>query len=143
MPFGKVTDGSGTMPKMEGSYVVEVIRIEDMEDGQFGARMRWVFEAVEDDGTVVSWDNGDAFEWYQQSGATLGPRSTARRWAEALLGRELKVGEDGETVTEQLIGRKARALVDTNELGFSRIVGLTPMRAKTARKRGAEDDSPF
>lgn len=142
MPFGNVTDGGGSMPKMEGSYILEVLRIEDMEDGQFGARMRWVFEAVEDDGTVVSWDNGEAFEWFQQSGATLGPRSTARKWAEALLGRELRAGEEGEAVTEQLIGRKARALIDNNEAGFARIVGLTALRAKAAKK-GEPVAEPF
>lgn len=142
MPFGNVTDGGGSMPKMEGSYIIEVLRIEDMEDGQFGARMRWVFEAVEDDGTVVSWDNGEAFEWFQQSGATLGPRSTARKWAEALLGRELRAGEEGESVTEQLIGRKARALIDNNEAGFARIVGLTALRAKAAKK-GEPVAEPF
>ena len=142
MPFGNVTDGGGSMPKMEGSYILEVLRIEDMEDGQFGARMRWVFEAVEDDGTVVSWDNGEPFEWFQQSGATLGPRSTARKWAEALLGRELRAGEEGESVTEQLIGRKARALIDNNEAGFARIVGLTALRAKAAKK-GEPVAEPF
>lgn len=142
MPFGNVTDGGGSMPKMEGSYILEVLRIEDMEDGQFGARMRWVFEAVEDDGTVVSWPDGEPFEWFQQSGATLGPRSTARKWAEALLGRELRAGEEGEAVTEQLIGRKARALIDNNEAGFARIVGLTALRAKAAKK-GEPVAEPF
>lgn len=143
MPFGNVTNNQGGMPTMEGTYTLEVARIEDMEDGQFGPRMRWVFSATDEDGDQVTWDNGDPFEWFQQTGATLGPRSTARKWAEALLGRELREGETGEQVTDALLGRKARALVSTNEAGYSRIVGLTPLKKKVAPAKQQEDADPF
>ena len=144
MPFKKVTNSvGGTMPTIEpGTYTVTVLRIEDMEPGLYGDRMRWVFTLTDDAGAPVTWDSGDPYEWWQQSGTTLGPKSTARKWADALMGHELREGASGEDVADLLIGKSARALIDIGETGFARIVGLTPLkrRAKPAPVPVEEDD---
>ena len=136
MPFKKVTNSvGGTMPTIEpGTYTVTVLRIEDMEPGLYGDRMRWVLALTDDAGEPVTFDSGDPYEWWQQTGTTLGPRSTARKWADALMGHELREGASGEDVADLLIGKSARALIDMSETGFARIVGLTPLkrRAKPA-----------
>jgi hypothetical protein len=142
MPFGNVTNNSGNLPKLDGSYTLEIERIEDIEPGQYGDRMRWVFTAVDEDGEQVCYDSGDPYEWYQTTGATLGPRSTAREWAQKFLGRELREGETGAEIAEQLVGKKARALVELQDNGYSRISGLTAMKRKAPAKQ--EDDAdPF
>ena len=145
MPFKKVTNSvAGTMPTIEpGTYTVTVLRIEDMEPGQYGDRMRWVLALTDDAGAPVTWDSSaEPFEWFQQTGTTLGPKSTARKWADALMGHELREGASGEDVADLLIGKSARALIDMGETGFARIVGLTPLkrRAKPAPAPVEEDD---
>ena len=145
MPFKKVTNSvGGTMPTIEpGTYTVTVLRIEDMEPGLYGDRMRWVLALTDDAGAPVTWDSsGEPFEWFQQTGTTLGPKSTARKWADALMGHELREGASGEDVADLLIGKSARALIDMGETGFARIVGLTPLkrRAKPAPAPVEEDD---
>jgi hypothetical protein len=134
------------MPTIEpGTYTVTVLRIEDMEPGQYGERMRWVLALTDEDGAPVTWDNGDPYEWWQQTGTTLGPKSTARKWADALMGRDLRDGDDGDDVADALIGKSARALIDIGETGFARIVGLTPLkrRAKAAPVEAEEDTGVF
>ena len=147
MPFKKVTNTvGGSMPTIEpGTYTVTVLRIEDMEPGQYGERMRWVLALTDEDGVPVAWDNGDPYEWWQQTGTTLGPKSTARKWADALMGRDLRDGDDGDDVADALIGKSARALIDIGETGFARIVGLTPLkrRAKAAPVEAEEDTGVF
>ena len=59
MPFGNVTNNTGNLPQLDGTYTLEVIRIEDMEPGQYGDRMRWVFEATDEDGDLVTYESGD------------------------------------------------------------------------------------
>ena len=147
MPFKKVTNSvGGTMPTIEpGTYTVTVLRIEDMEPGQYGDRMRWVLALTDDAGAPVTWDSGDPYEWWQQTGTTLGPKSTARKWADALMGHELREGASGEDVADLLIGKSARALIDIGETGFARIVGLTPLkrRAKAAPVTDFDKDEVF
>ena len=144
MPFKKVTNTvGGPMPSIEpGTYTVTVLRIEDMEPGQYGERMRWVLSLADEDGEPVTWDSGDVFEWFQQTGTTLGPKSTARKWADALMGRDLREGDDGDDVADALIGKSARALIDIGETGYARIVGLTPLkrRAKAAPVKAQDED---
>jgi len=144
MPFKKVTNSiGGTMPAIDpGTYVVTVLRIEDMEPGLYGDRMRWVMALTDDAGEPVTWDNGEPYEWWQQTGTTLGPKSTARKWADALMGRDLREGDDGDDVADALIGKSARALIDIGETGYARIVGLTPLkrRAKATPAKAQDDD---
>jgi hypothetical protein len=54
MPFKKVTNSvGGTMPTIEpGTYTVTVLRIEDMEPGQYGERMRWVLALHDEDASA-------------------------------------------------------------------------------------------
>ena len=141
MPFGNVTNNAGNLPQLDGTYTLEVIRLEDLEPGLYGDRMRWVFKATDEDGDIVTYDSGDPYEWYQTTGATLGPRSTARDWAQKFLGRELRDGETGDGVADQLVGKKARALVELQDNGYSRISGLTVIKRKAAKVE--TDADPF
>ena len=145
MPFKNVTNTvGGTQPEIEpGTYTVEVIGIEEMEPGQYGERMRWVLGLTDEDGEIIAWQNGEPYAWWQQTGTTLGPRSTARKYADALLGRELRDGEDGDDILEELIGRTARALIEIGESGYPRIAAMTPIKkrkAKAAEDRHDEED---
>ena len=133
MPFGNVTNSSGNLPQLDGTYTLEIVRLEDLEPGQFGDRMRWVFNATDDEGDLVTYESGDPYEWYQTTGATLGPRSTARDWAQKFLGRDLADGEKGHEVAAELVGKKARALVELQDNGYSKISGLTAMKRKQAK----------
>ena len=145
MPFKNVTNTvGGTQPEIEpGTYTVEVIGIEEMEPGQYGERMRWVLGLTDEDGETISWPDKSPYEWWQQTGTTLGPRSTARKYADAMLGRELRDGEDGDDILEELIGRTARALIEIGESGYPRIAAMTPIKkrkAKAAEDRHDEED---
>ena len=145
MPFKNVTNTvGGTQPEIEpGTYTVEVLGIEDMEPGQYGERMRWVLGLTDEDGEIITWENGDRYEWWQQTGTTLGPRSTARKYADALLARDLRDGEEGDAILEELVGRTARALIEIGESGYPRIAAMTPIRkrkAKAADNRHDEED---
>jgi len=139
MPFKNVTNTvGGTQPEIEpGTYTVEVIGIEEMEPGQYGERMRWVLGLTDEDGETIAWPDKSPYEWWQQTGTTLGPRSTARKYADALLGRELRDGEDGDDILEELIGRTARALIEIGESGYPRIAAMTPIKKRKAK--AAED----
>tara|TARA_R110000824_G_scaffold3095_1_gene14153 strand:+ start:65 stop:508 length:444 start_codon:yes stop_codon:yes gene_type:complete len=139
MPFKNVTNTvGGTQPEIEpGTYTVEVLGIEEMEPGQYGDRMRWVLGLTDEDGEIIAWPNGEQYEWWQQTGTTLGPRSTARKYSDALLGRELRDGEDGDAILEELIGRTARALIEIGESGYPRIAAMTPIKKRKAK--AAED----
>lgn len=145
MPFKNVTNTvGGTQPEIEpGTYTVEVLNIEDMEPGQYGERMRWVLGLTDEDGEIITWENGDRYEWWQQTGTTLGPRSTARKYADALLARDLRDGEEGDAILAELVGRTARALIEIGESGYPRIAAMTPIRkrkAKAADNRHDEGD---
>ena len=133
MPFKNVTNTvGGTQPEIEpGTYTVEVLGIEEMEPGQYGDRMRWVLGLTDEDGEIIAWPNGEQYEWWQQT------RSTARKYADALLGRELRDGEDGDDILEELIGRTARALIEIGESGYPRIAAMTPIKKRKAK--AAED----
>jgi hypothetical protein len=131
MPFGNATNSTGgNLPQLDGTYTLEIVRFEDMEPGQYGDRMRWVFNVTDDDGELVTYESGDAYEWYQTTGTTLGPRSTARDWAQKFLGRDLADGEKGQDVAAELVGKKARALVELQDNGYSKISGLTAIKRK-------------
>lgn len=130
MGFGTVSNGGGTMPQMDGTYVLTVLRVEDGGEGQFGPRMRWVFSCTDEDGDNVTWDDGTPFELWQSTGTSLGPKGKARKWAEAVLQRELVNGENGDEIVRQMVGKRVRALIQTNEAGYAGIVGMTPMRDK-------------
>ena len=99
--------------------------------------MRWVLGLTDEDGEIIAWPNGEQYEWWQQTGTTLGPRSTARKYSDALLGRELRDGEDGDAILEELIGRTARALIEIGESGYPRIAAMTPIKKRKAK--AAED----
>lgn len=130
MGFGTVSSGGGTMPQMDGTYTLTVLRVEEGGEGQFGPRMRWVFECRDEDGDLVAWDDGSTFELWQSTGTSLGPKGKARKWAEAVLGRELVNGESGDKIVAEMIGKTVRALIQTNESGYAGIIGMTPIRKK-------------
>lgn len=148
MPFQDATSKESSLPVIDGMVTLELLRIEDMEPGQYGARCRWVFEVSDDDG-VIAWPDGEPYDWWQMTGTSMAIKSTARAWSEALLGRTLEEGETGKAIQDAIIGRKATAVVAPNAGGFPHIVAMTPIKKRVARQRvraveaDDETDSPF
>ena len=122
----------------DGQYRIKCVRIEDAEPGQYGARMRWVF-VLQDVHTreVIAWDNGDVFEWFQNTGVSTGTKSKARPWIEAFIAREVTPEDTGEALAEEVIGKYALAMIAENARGYSEIVSIkpdVPAKAKAAPK---------
>jgi len=142
--FKDVSNATSDLPTIEaGTYTVTVLSIEDMEPGIYGERMRWVFSVVDEDGDAVTWEDGTDYEWWQQTGVSLGPRATARKWADALYAKELEADTSGSEIAEGLVGKSARALIDHNENGYPRIVAMTPIKKKKKKEKIADEADPF
>ncbi len=149
MPFQNASSSEpSSLPQFDGICTLRVLRIEDIEDGRYGPRCRWVF-AVADAGGDVTWENGDTYEWWQVSSTSMGIKSTGRPWAEALLGRALHENESGVDIATALIGCTASAVITLNDAGYPRIAAMTPIRkeprvARVVRAQGsAGEDLPF
>lgn len=153
MPFKDASNAESNLPVIDGMVTLELLRIEDIEPGQYGDRCRWVFEVSDADGPIT-WPNGDPYDWWQMTGTSMSIKSPARAWSEALLGRTLEDGESGEAIAASLIGCKATAVVALNAKGFSRIAAMTPIKLRAPRaaprqpvRQAAEatepDDLPF
>jgi hypothetical protein len=78
-----------------GEYVWTLAELVS-ETGQFGEQVKWIFllSALSSPDAYITKDNGDAREVWQFTKPSLSKGSRAREWAEALLGHELKNGEE-------------------------------------------------
>ena len=154
MPFKDASNGENNYPTIDGMVTLELLRIDEIEPGQYGDRCRWVFAVSDDEGEITR-ENGDPYDWWQMTSTSMSIKSTARAWSEALLGRTLENGENGQAIQDALIGCKATAVVAQNAGGYPSIVAMTPLKRRAARGRAPvqaapapdededDDDSPF
>ena len=87
----------GTEPLPTGEYRVELTAIE-LSTGQFGDQLKWTFRVLDKGRNLVAY-----------TGISSGPVSKCARWAGALLGRKLQLGETVDF--EALVGKTAVAVV--------------------------------
>jgi hypothetical protein len=103
-----------------GRYVVKLIRHEDLgisafakpEDKNPAHRIAWVFQVGTDTGQPMVAPDGRALEFKGYTNNATGPRSSARPWIEALLNREIIPGESGAALAQEVIGKKALAMLN-------------------------------
>jgi hypothetical protein len=90
-----------------GEYVWTLAELVS-ETGQYGEQVKWVFllSPFAEPDAYLTKDNGEAREVWQFTKPSLSKGSRAREWAEALIGRELKNGEepdDGDLERRRMI----------------------------------------
>ena len=83
----------GTDPLPTGEYRVELTAIE-LEDGNYGEQLKWTFSVLDAGRNLVAY-------------SSLSPRlgSKCMRWASALMGRAIQLGEQVDF--ESLVGKTA------------------------------------
>lgn len=114
-----------------GVYLVKLARIERAPDGQFGKRIAWIFNLADSKARTPIFDaDGSLLEFRHTTSAKLGPKAKAREFAEALLGRELVIGEPGAAVAKECIGKTAQAVIAPNEREWTEITRMTPLKVK-------------
>lgn len=130
---------TGATKYVPGPYTGQLVNIEEKykivenEDGEREDRpyLRWIFEILDDgfEGKTLSVLSSTSF-----GVGPAGP-AKARRYAEAILGRELAIGENFSA--ENLYDKPVTLHVDNEKTGrgtFARIVEITPK---------ADEDAPF
>lgn len=82
-----------------------------LDNGQWGEQIKWVWliSPISDPDAYITKKDGNEREVWQFSKPTLAKGSRARKWAEALLGRELKTGEEPDD--DDLIRRRMIAML--------------------------------
>lgn len=122
-----------------GRYIVRVVGLDPTEHVEYGPGIKWRFNLAEQaTGTPIYQADGSMYELWQTTSTKLSPRSRARPWVEALLGRDLADGDTGPALAQEVIGKKALALVGPNDKGYTSILSMSPYKAALAKKGGAE-----
>ena len=119
----------GGFPEIpDGQYLMKCERIEDAEPGQYGPRVKWVFLLWNaQTRQPVVWDNdGSPYEWWRLTSTKTGQKSTARKWMQAFLNREITAEDTGAGLAQEVIGKYALAMISTNEDGYPDIVSIKP-----------------
>lgn len=106
----------------DGRYGIELVRFEDEgvsiyakpEDQNPSHRIRWVFHLYTGGSRVpLRTPEGEVFEMFAWTSDRTGAKSSARPWFEALLGRPLVVGDGGDALVAEAVGKKAWAMIGT------------------------------
>lgn len=126
--FNDPTNGGGAADIPDGQYVIRLVRLEDYEPGQYGPRVKWVFNLwnAQSQQPVVYEDSGQPYEWWRLTSTKTGEKSTARKYMEALLNRQVVPGDSGAALAQEVIGKYALAMIATNEDGYPEIVNIKP-----------------
>lgn len=111
------TDAEAVEP---GIYNVTLKSINDGV-GQYGDFYDWTFSVAGPNGSV---------EVSRRTSTLFTPNANARKFAQALLGRDVMKGEAVDL--DDLVGRNAVARITTNDNGYSTIDALKPAPAGTA-----------
>jgi hypothetical protein len=150
--------GDSTYVEIEdGRYIVKLVQLEEMPPNEahpdWGASIRWYLNVATYPEQRVLMDPTSKLplEFWQYTGTSMSPKSKARPWVEAFLGRALIDGQDkGDDITAAVVGCKAVALIGLNANGKKAILSIQPF-AETAKKSGGkpsaavqvlEDDLP-
>lgn len=141
---------SGGLYVEPGRYIAKVVKLEPTpptpQFPEAGPGIKWVFN-LQDAQTknVVQDDRGFPGEFWQFSSAKMTPNAKARKWATALLGREIDLKTDtGESIGVELLGKKALALIGENDKGRTAILSLSalPKANGTAAPKAAPAREP-
>lgn len=99
----------------EGQWTLELLSLEKvdadprwMKPGDDPFRIRWVFALYDDKGQRFHF-NGEPYEFFRTTSTKNTPRASARKYAEALLGRPLADKERPKPA--DLLGKRMRAIV--------------------------------
>jgi hypothetical protein len=124
--------GAANMPKLtasrggvnidDGTYGATVLGIEEASptpNSPAGDKpwLKWTFSV--DDGST------EGVEMTAASSLKFGPKSKARLWAEALLGRKLDTGEEFDT--DSLLPRDCIVVIRRDEKDFAKITDVLPL----------------
>jgi len=130
----------GGFPEIsDGQYVIKCERLEDADPGQYGPRVKWVL-LMWDAQTKepVTWDDGSPYEWWRLTSTKTGPKSTARKWMQAFLNREITNEDTGAGLASEVQGKFALAMISTNDDGYPDIVSIKPHVKQAAAASSAK-----
>jgi hypothetical protein len=136
MPTVRAT--SGGIPLDDGSYSATALEVEEMEPAgtSLGGEAWWRWRFLIHDGSRAG------VELTTGSSTRFGPKSKARTWMQALLGRKIP---DGEDITfEQYLPRDCTVVIRHNERDYPYVSDVLPAKGGTARPLAPEQaDIPF
>jgi hypothetical protein len=123
-----LTASRGGVEIDDGTYPATVLGIEETDPTPNSPSdkpwLKWTFAV--DDGSA------EGVEMTAASSTRFGPKSKARLWAEALLGRKLETGEQLDT--DQLLPRDCIIVVRRDEKDFAKITDVLPVpKPKTGK----------
>lgn len=121
-----------------GRYIVEVVGFADVPPGEdhpdWGPRIRWTLNVYDNDGDPVLDEDGRPGQLMPMTGVSIGPKSKAKPWIEAFLGRPLDATDTAAAIAKLLVGKRAYAMISDNERGYSTVVSMAPMKKGAAKK---------
>lgn len=140
--FNDVPGSGGGSTVDPGSYICKLVRFEKMEDGEWGARRRWVFHLADAKSkTAIYNSDGTLHEFKHTTSTKTGRKAKAREFFEALLGRELQDGEVGIALAREAMGKQALALIGENDNHWMEIARMTPLASKASKPAPKPADS--
>lgn len=110
--FAPATNVEGGPAVPEDRFAFELIGLEPAPPGgpRTSPGVKWIFALYDREGArFMSPIDGSPYEFYRTTGLSLGPRSNARVYAEALLGRVLE--QDEQLNPRALMGKRFSAMV--------------------------------
>ena len=128
-------------------YEVELVAFQDVppspEHPDWTPSMRWIFNVYDlQTHAPIMNDDDEPAQFCPLSGSSVGPKSkTARPWLEALLGRPIEPTDTGRGLQAEAIGKRAIAMIDDNDRGYSILLSLRKLPAKKSAAVSAEDDN--
>jgi hypothetical protein len=110
--FAPATDVAEVELPEPGKYIVKCVGIEDAPDRGFGPGVKWIFHLTDPvSGVTMQSKYGDTYSLWQFTSTKMSPRSRARMFIEALLGRPLDAAKREVPDPRDLIGRSMEAVV--------------------------------
>ena len=153
MVFNKVTNsvggGDGNFTLLpRGQYIIQVFDLIEEDNGNFGPQVKWVFHVFGVDGKPILKDDGHTpmeLWGYTPKNINKHPQNRTRPWLEAFLGRELREGESGESIEQEVLGKKANAYVTqvankTNGKLRNQVQDVYPMEGASKADPGPDRD---
>lgn len=97
-------------------YIVRVVKLEATDHEKYGAGVRWIFNVAHrgNPPAPIYDTDGEKLELWQTTNPQLTPGTKAGLWAAALLNRPIAVGESGQKIADELIGKYGLALYGVN-----------------------------
>lgn len=122
--FNTPTDVEGFYVPESGTYILDLVAIQEGPELQFGPTIKWLWTVYDMQSQPVLYE-GNPAKTDALSSRKMGPRAKARKWTEAHLGRPLVEGEDATALESEIVGKKVMGLFAPNEKGDVRLQQLT------------------